>query len=425
MISFKKYIMEMAVARRPEKITVHSLHTSGGFDPDETGHVNITTYHSGHFGESPDNPLSPQSVVFPSVERGIFHARPQNYQHIDRITPNQARGSFYGLSTTPDALAASMYRGHYSPFVRAPTREPIQSPTNKTYEINLKVHKDNIKHFTTFHEMVSFISGEERHSPFHEDNERYHEYRTFLESHPTHGETFRKMNVIHRKRLELERKFVETPKHLRNTNQRDRWDTPEHRELSKQYWDLFTTIEPARIDKNMTAAASGRTDRMGVMDQMKHKFLTDRMGLHVLTSKEGSARAERPGEIMVLHGSPIRSITDVSDQTNEVRSRYARILSHPLSNAVSKPGSNPPNYLLRSYRRFLEEENKRTEAEQKAFSLGFEHGFFNLSHHADHKDNPHYLAGHKMGMEDAVFDTTGSGRWSSMGPDGQIINRIW
>jgi hypothetical protein len=29
-------------------------------------------------------------------------------------------------------------------------------------------------------------------------------------------------------------------------------------------------------------------------------------------------------------------------------------------------------------------------------------------------------------MEDAVFDTTGSGtRWSSMGPDGEIINRIW
>jgi hypothetical protein len=419
MISFKKYIMEMAVARRPEKITVHSLHKSGGFNPDETGHVNIRTYHSGHFGESPDNPLSPGSVVFPSVERGIFHARPQNYQHIDRITPNQAGGSFYGLSTTPDALAASMYRGHYSPFVRAPTQHPIPSPTNRTYEINLKVHKDNIKHFTTFHDMVSFISGEERHSPFHEDNERYHEYRTFLESHPTHGETFRKINVIHRKRLELERKFVETPKHLRNTNQRDQWDTPEHRELSKQYWDLFGTIEPARTDKNMIGkvAAVGRGDRMGVIDQMKHKFLTDRMGLHVLTSKQGSGRAERPGEIMVLHGSPIRSITDVTDHTNEVRSRYARILSHPLSNAF--PDS------LGYIRKFLKE-NKRTEAEQKAFSLGFEHGFFNLSHHADHKDNPHYLEGHKMGMEDAVFDTTGSGtRWSSMGPDGEIINRIW
>jgi hypothetical protein len=78
-----------------------------------------------------------------------------------------------------------------------------------------------------------------------------------------------------------------------------------------------------------------------------------------------------------------------------------------------------------SFRQFLNE-NKRTEAEQNAFSLGFQHGFFNLNHDEDHKDNPHYIEGYKMGIEDSVFDTTGTGtRWSSMGPDGQILNRIW
>ncbi len=78
-----------------------------------------------------------------------------------------------------------------------------------------------------------------------------------------------------------------------------------------------------------------------------------------------------------------------------------------------------------SFKKFLKE-NKRTEAEQKAFSLGFEHGFFNLSHDVDHKDNTHYLEGHKMGTEDAVLDTSRTGsRWSSMGPNGTILNKIW
>lgn len=303
--------MEMAVARRPEKITVHSLHQSGGFDPDETGHVNITTYHSGHFGESPDNPLSPRSVVFPSVEGGVYHARPQNQQHIHRITPNQAGGSFYGLSTTPDALAASMYRTSHAPFVRPPSQAPIPSDTNKTYEINLKVHKDNIKHFNYFHDMVSFISGEGSHSPFHPDNERYQEYRTFLESHPTHGATFRTINGILKKRDEIAR--VSSV------------DSPEHKELTNQLLNHLATI-PQRNTGHRWAMGK---DKMGVIEQMKHKFLTDRMGLHVLTSREGSGRAERPGEIMVLHGFPIRSITDVTDQTNQVRSRYSRILTHP------------------------------------------------------------------------------------------------
>jgi hypothetical protein len=81
---------------------------------------------------------------------------------------------------------------------------------------------------------------------------------------------------------------------------------------------------------------------------------------------------------------------------------------------------------MKSFIEYISEENKRNKEEQKAFSLGFQHGFFDLTPHEDHRKNPHYMSGHAMGMDDAVFDRSRSGtRWSSMGPDEEIINKIW
>lgn len=338
MKSFRQYINEV-VSRRPERTTVQSLHTSGGFKPDETGHINLTTYHTGNLGEDEKSPLSPKSIVFPSFADNIFIARPQNMAQMIRdrkmtFTANQPRGSDYGFSTTPDALSASMYRGN-----RGFVSKPQDTDIEKTYEINAKVHEDNIKHFDTWHSMNEFLAGNDKSSPFHPDHPRHNEYLEFAMSHPTHGDSFRKiidMNDQHAKMIDQAKQdFKKTeigsqnPDHL-PMDERIKYNLAEQEHMaafyrSKPLNDLVAARE--KIKKSLPS---------GIFDQVRSKFLSDRMGLHVLTSRSGSSRAAKSGEIMILSPSVITGVNNVTDQINSVRNRYVGAMGHRLFPVAQK-----------------------------------------------------------------------------------------
>ena len=338
MKSFKQFITE-AVSRRPDKNTVQNLHTSGGFEPNETGHIHITTYHTGHLGEDDHSPVSPKSIVFPNFADNIFIARPRNMNQMikDRkmtFTANQPRGSDYGFSTTPDALSTSMYRGNRG-FVSKPKDNDIEN----TYEINVKVHKDNIKHFDTWHKMNEFLGGGDKSSPFHSENERHQEFKEFAMNHPTHGDTIKKLfdvNDQHKKMIDqAEEDFKKTDIGGQNYDHLPMDDRIKYNIARQDHMNAF--FKPKPLNDVVTERENIKKSLpSGIFDQVKSKFLSDRMGLHVLTSRDGSSRAKKSGEIMILHPSTITDISDVTHQINNVRNRYVSAMGSRLFRSAQR-----------------------------------------------------------------------------------------
>lgn len=349
MKSFKQFIFE-EVARRPDKISVSSLEKSGSLKPDETGYINITSYHGGNFGEAEGEQLTPSHIKFSTLETPNQMSRSELRGKI--LTPSQPISSFVSFSTTPDAAAAITYRGS-----RYQGRE-------KLYEVGMRVHKDNIKHFHDLGNWNSFFNGEDSESPFHQDSSHHEDWKNHLFNHPKHGsmfkeyhETLNKLRSVRENINQQHNDWVNSLPPVESSN-----DHEEDYDLRKKRMNLIDQKHTEMLDnhpeykllrqrhltnrENISKAFSpNATDvhNLGIDPvefahaKMKHDFIVNKLGIHAITLKTGSGRAFGGGEIHALNPSVIQSVTDRTEQIDAIRDKYARIRSSPAYERLIGP----------------------------------------------------------------------------------------
>lgn len=163
MKSFKQYLLEYREFQRTDKRkSVAALHASGAFEPNSRGYINFTTYHGGNFGEQPGQAPSRRGFARTPGERmSIMRKRADSGV---QVTVGQPVSSFIGLSTTPDAIAAREYRATgrglrfgEAPYVANPDATPKSN--DRLYELQGRVHKDNVKMFDTYQQFENWHSG--------------------------------------------------------------------------------------------------------------------------------------------------------------------------------------------------------------------------------------------------------------------------
>jgi hypothetical protein len=149
MKTFRALFLEYREFQRTDKrSSVSTLNTAGRFEPNESGHIEFTTYHGGDLGETPKFASTPSERL-----KGIETSKL-------KITPNQPEHSFLGLSTTPDATAAREYRAKISNFAGfvANPKEIIDS-SQKLYELKGRIHKDNVIKFGSYDDLHDWYAG--------------------------------------------------------------------------------------------------------------------------------------------------------------------------------------------------------------------------------------------------------------------------
>ena len=163
MKSFSQYLKEYREFQRTDKTSsVSSLHSSGAYEPDSKGYIKFTTYHGGNFGEKDGSQPTLRGIAKNPTQRLSMQSKREAAGL--SVTPGQPRSSYHGLSTTPDATAAREYRGRRegtAPYVANP--DVKLHPQDRLYELQGKVHTDNVKKFKNYEDFHNWHDEIDRH----------------------------------------------------------------------------------------------------------------------------------------------------------------------------------------------------------------------------------------------------------------------